>query len=105
MLLWNWLIPSIFGLNTVNFWQAFGILVLCRILFGGFGLRHHGKHIRHGKGMHNMQNNIREKWLKMTPEERKQFVNDRREQFNRDNFFGRQNHPFATGENTRKENE
>ena len=37
MQLWNWLLPPIFGLREISFWQALGILALCRILFGGFG--------------------------------------------------------------------
>ena len=36
-LLWNWLLPSLFGWPSVTFWQALGLLALCRILFGGFG--------------------------------------------------------------------
>src|SRR2546422_5297798 len=36
MSLWNWLAPAVFGARTINFWQAFGIVVLCKILFGGF---------------------------------------------------------------------
>ena len=36
-LLWNWLLPPIFGLREITFWQALGLLALCRILFGGFG--------------------------------------------------------------------
>jgi hypothetical protein len=35
--LWNWLLPSIFGWRPITFWQALGMLALCRILFGGFG--------------------------------------------------------------------
>src|ERR1039457_6399864 len=35
--LWNWLVPSILGLRQITFWQALGILALCRILFGGWG--------------------------------------------------------------------
>src|ERR1051325_4864539 len=38
MLLWNWLATALFGLPMITFWQAFGLLALCRILFGGFGL-------------------------------------------------------------------
>src|SRR2546429_9930299 len=38
VLLWNWLAPTLFGLRLVTFWQAIGLLALCRILFGGFGL-------------------------------------------------------------------
>jgi hypothetical protein len=56
-LLWNILMPEIFGLKMISFWQAFGILLLSKILFGGFrfkGRRHemcHGqcfnKHAQH----------------------------------------------------------
>jgi hypothetical protein len=35
--LWNWLVPDIFGVRRVTFWEALGLLALCRILFGGFG--------------------------------------------------------------------
>jgi len=35
--LWNWLLPALFGFPAVTFWQALGLLLLCRILFGGFG--------------------------------------------------------------------
>ena len=41
MLLWNWLMPPVFGWHQITFWQALGLLVLCRVLFGGFG-RHGG---------------------------------------------------------------
>ena len=37
--LWNWLMPAIFGLGIITFWQAFGIVLLAKLLFGGFG--HH----------------------------------------------------------------
>ena len=36
MWLWNWLMPAIFGLHAISFWQALGLLVLSKILFGGF---------------------------------------------------------------------
>ena len=35
--LWNWLLPPLFGWPQVSFWQAFGLLALSRILFGGHG--------------------------------------------------------------------
>jgi hypothetical protein len=38
LLLWNWLIPEIFGLRRLNYWQAWGLLVLCWILFKGVRL-------------------------------------------------------------------
>ncbi len=37
MALWNWLMPEIFGLKRVDYWQAWGLLVLCTILFKSFG--------------------------------------------------------------------
>lgn len=37
--LWNWLLPSLFGLRRISFWQALGLLALCRILFGASGRR------------------------------------------------------------------
>jgi hypothetical protein len=78
MLLWNALVPAIFGLAVINFWQALGLLVLARILFGsGFGGRMGHGHHRHGAAAF-ANNAIREKWLKMTPEEQKEFVKQRR---------------------------
>jgi hypothetical protein len=35
--LWNWLLPPLFGWRLLTFWQALGLLALCRILFGGRG--------------------------------------------------------------------
>ncbi|MBN1574332.1 MAG: hypothetical protein JW984_14125 [Deltaproteobacteria bacterium] len=35
MWLWNWLIPAIFGLDEITFWQAFGIIIMARLLFTG----------------------------------------------------------------------
>jgi hypothetical protein len=40
MLLWNWLMPVIFGLRTITYWQGFGLTVLAKLFFGGI----HGKH-------------------------------------------------------------
>ncbi len=65
MHLWNWLVPAIFGLHMITFWQALGLLVLCRILFGGFG--HHGN--GHSRGRHRCA----ERWEQMTPEQREEF--------------------------------
>jgi hypothetical protein len=39
-ILWNWLMPALFGLGAISFWQAFGIVLLAKILFGGHG---HGR--------------------------------------------------------------
>ena len=37
MWLWNWVIPDIFGLPTITFWQAFGLNLLCGLFFRGVG--------------------------------------------------------------------
>jgi hypothetical protein len=37
MQLWNWLLPPLFGWREITMWQGAGLLVLCRILFGGWG--------------------------------------------------------------------
>ncbi len=37
MLLWNWLMPALFGLAVINYWQAFGIIILARLIFGTLG--------------------------------------------------------------------
>jgi hypothetical protein len=50
MWLWNWLLPPIVGWREITFWQALGLLTLCRILFGRFGGGpHYG---RRWKGAH-----------------------------------------------------
>jgi hypothetical protein len=41
MLLWNWLMPEIFSLKQVTYWQAWGLLLLSSILFKGFGSKSH----------------------------------------------------------------
>ena len=64
-LLWNWLLPPLLGLHEITFWQALGILVLCRILFGRFGgPRSYGPRFRR---------RWTERWERMTPEERERF--------------------------------
>jgi predicted membrane chloride channel (bestrophin family) len=65
MRLWNWLMPALFGLHIITYWQALGVLVLSKILFGGFrGRPHFG-----GRWRHRMM----ERWEQMTPEEREKF--------------------------------
>ena len=43
MRLWNWLAPPIFGWRQVSFWQALGLLALCRVLFGGHVYRSYSR--------------------------------------------------------------
>ncbi len=44
LLLWNWLMPVIFSLPEINYWQAIGILILSKILFLGIGKHNHRDH-------------------------------------------------------------
>ena len=73
MRLWNWLLPELFGWPEITFWQALGMLVLCRILFGGLGGRgFHRSHWRH---------RMEERCKNMTPEERERFRQRMRERW------------------------
>src|SRR6266851_1624825 len=65
MSLWNWLMPALFGWHLINFWQAAGILVLSKILFGGFR-GHPGRYLYWRRRM-------MEPFEQMTPEEREKF--------------------------------
>ena len=65
MLLWNAILPSVTHVTSITYIQALGILLLSKILFGGFGRRHWGGPNRR----HAMQ----EKFANMTPEEREKF--------------------------------
>jgi hypothetical protein len=71
-LLWNWLAPPLFGWRQVTFWQALGLLALCRILFGGFGL--------HGSDRSRFRRRLSERWEHTTPEERERFCRGARGQ-------------------------
>jgi hypothetical protein len=62
MLLWNYLVPVLFHGPELSYWQALGLLVLCRILFGG--IRARGMHGHFGR------RRWRERWESLTPEER-----------------------------------
>jgi Ca2+/H+ antiporter, TMEM165/GDT1 family len=65
MSLWNWLMPTLFGWHVITYWQALGLLILSKILFGGF----------RGRPGHHMQwrRRMMERWEQMSPEEREKF--------------------------------
>ena len=58
--LWNWIMPGVFGLGEIGFWQAFGLLLLAKIFFGGHG---HGDH--HPRSSHHRIHN----WFRPDPSE------------------------------------
>ncbi len=65
MSLWNWLMPALFGWRLITFWQALGLFILSKVLFGGF-------RGRPGYRMHWRRRMI-ERWQQMSPEERDRF--------------------------------
>src|SRR5271154_339265 len=65
MHLWNWLLPPLFGWRLLTFWQALGLLALCRILFGGLGSPRSGRP--------GFRRRMKERCESMTPEERERF--------------------------------
>jgi len=78
MALWNSLMPAIFGLRVVTFWQALGLFILSRILFGRFGGPPRRMHWRH---------RLMERWSQMSPAEREKFM---------EGLKGGPHHPRAT---------
>ena len=64
MHLWNWLMPAVFGLHVITFWQALAMLILSKILLGGS---------RCGPGRGGISRRTIERWEQMTPEEREKF--------------------------------
>ncbi len=62
MALWNWLLPDLFGIKAIGYVQAMGVLLLSKILFGGFR-GHCGGHAKWHQ----------HRWENMTPEDREKF--------------------------------
>ena len=91
-LLWNWLLPPLFGWREITMWQGLGILALSRILFGGFGFRGHGGHpsgVRRriaDRVVDRTADRVAERWEQMTPEERERFRQRLRERVGFDAF-------------------
>ena len=76
MWLWNNILPAVLGVGALTYWQAVGLLVLCRILFGGFrGGRPGGGR----PGWSHRGPEWREKWMNMSDEERAKFRAEWRE--------------------------
>ena len=70
MLLWNCIIPGISSVSAITYWQAMGLLILCRILFGGF---HFARHHRHRPPF--ADEAYKSRFMEMNDEERQQFKN------------------------------
>jgi len=67
MLLWNNLLPQIIHVEAINFWQAAGIFILCKILFG------FGRPGGFGRDRMQFRDRMAERIKTMTPEERERF--------------------------------
>jgi hypothetical protein len=65
MTLWNAVLVDALGAKALGYWQALGLLLLCRILFGNWGPRRMGPPGDPGA--------MREKWGSMSPEQRERF--------------------------------
>jgi hypothetical protein len=76
MMLWNWLMPELFSLHTITFWQGVGLLVLGKMLFGGFRSRWGGRcgygRCGYGNYGYGWKHRLREKMMNMTPEQREE---------------------------------
>ena len=88
--LWNAILPSLLNINTISYWQAVGLLVLCRILLGNFGGRmNSSRHRWQGKWEPNSSDSEseneffkgppwRRKWMNMSDEDRVKFKEEMR---------------------------
>ena len=106
MLLWNALLPGLFGLPALNYWQAAGMLLLVRILFGGIGdgFTRHGRQ-RVESQFHGHANRLREKWMNMNEDERREFMEKEKGFMGMHGLHSRFGH-FFNDENAKdKENE
>lgn len=67
MTLWNWLMPDIFGVDSISYWQAGGLLLLSKLLFSGFNFN------KRGRKSPFVKKAMKEKFMNMTDEEKEVF--------------------------------
>src|SRR4051812_24226030 len=77
MSLWNIILSPVLHIGIINFWQALGILVLSKIVFGGFHPGWRGRH--YNDPNHPWRREMLAKWATMTPEEREKFKREWRD--------------------------
>lgn len=81
MCVWNMLMPQLFGLGAIGFWQSAALFLLCQLLSGGFVL---GLLLLVG-GIHvivfHRNHAAHERWKKMTDEQRREVFLRRMERF------------------------
>ncbi len=83
MYLWNWIVPDLTGFKPISYIKAIGLLLLFKVLFGGFGGRNRAARRKHWKSKWNSK--WRSKWKEMSPEERAAFKAKWRERCGKDN--------------------
>lgn len=69
MMLWNAVLVPALGARPLGFWQALGLLLLCRLLVGNWGPRRHGGPWR-PPGPRGPAATLRDRWDHMSPEQR-----------------------------------
>lgn len=85
MWLWNWLVPELFAGPVITYWQAWGLLILSKLLFSswskGGGHHHHGPGPGGWKGKQNgyWKKRWERKLAGMTPEQREVYIKRMRE--------------------------
>lgn len=85
MWLWNHALVPVLHVSTLTFWQALGILVLCKILFGSFG---------GGSGSGRYYQKEKMMWRNMTPEQKERFKEEWKDRSRR---WGYRSGDSATG--------
>ena len=68
MFLWNAILPDVIGVSTISYWQALGIFVLSKILFGGFK----GGPSKRGR----FRNKPTDKFMEMTDDQKASFKSE-----------------------------
>ncbi|MGS2764328.1 hypothetical protein [Sinomicrobium sp. M5D2P9] len=75
MQLWNWLMPYVFGITTLTFWQTLGVLLLCKLLFLGNGWNYR-------RGKYGPPRNAKRRWKSGFSEKWKEKICNRQENEN-----------------------
>ena len=78
--LWNWLVPELFNGPVISFWQAIGLFILSKILFGGGGWA--GRHLGDRRRAYWKQK-MEERMSFMNPEEKEKFKREMKERWGR----------------------
>lgn len=96
MLLWNALIPEIVGWTVINYWQAAGLMILCRLLLGGFGRFGRG-HFFGRRGNHGHWHNFKDRMKGMSRDDRRDYIREHMSKGRpfRDDFFGHDSASFT----------